>query len=134
MGHGQQQETPLSAFCLWEKQSPQQIFLRQPVSGSWKSWTFQQAGDEIRRIAAALLALKLPPASNIAILSKNCAHWIMADLAIMMSGYVSVPIYPTLSATGIQELLNTVKHGSSFWESWMIMKHSGAQSTRGCTK
>ena len=101
----QPQETPLSAFFKWEKQTPQQIFLRQPISGDWKSWTYQQAGDEIRRIASALLALKLPAESNIAILSKNCAHWIMADLAIMMAGHVSVPVYPTLSAAGVKQIL-----------------------------
>ena len=101
----QPQETPLSAFYSWEKQTPEQIFLRQPVSGIWKSWTYQQAGVEIRKIATALQAINLPAQSNIAILSKNCAHWIMADLAIMMAGFVSVPVYATLSATGIKEIL-----------------------------
>lgn len=102
----QLQETPLTAFYVWERQTPERTFLRQPVSDDWKTWTYQQAGDEIRRIAAALLALNLPPQSNIAILSKNCAHWIMADLAIMMAGHISVPIYPTLSAGAIGELLS----------------------------
>jgi len=102
----QPQETPLSAFYRWEKQTPQQIFLRQPLSGNWKTWTFQQAGEEARRIATALQAFNLPAQSNIAILSKNCAHWIITDLAIMMAGYVSVPIYPTLSPSGIKEILH----------------------------
>jgi long-chain acyl-CoA synthetase len=101
----QPQETPLSAFFSWEKQTPQHTFLRQPVGDEWKTWTYQQAGNEIRRIASAIKSLNLPPSSNIAILSKNCAHWIMADLAIMMSGHVSVPIYPTLSSSGIREIL-----------------------------
>lgn len=101
----QPQETPLSSFFQWEKQTPQQTFLRQPLSGEWRSWTYRQAGEEIRKIATALRALNLPDRSTIAILSKNCAHWIMADLAIMMAGYVSVPIYPTLSASSIEELL-----------------------------
>jgi len=107
----QPQETPLSAFYAWEKQTPQNVFLRQPISGRWMSWTFQQAANEIRSIAAALKAQNLPARSNIAILSKNCAHWIMADLAIMMAGHVSVPIYPTLSASGVAD----------------ILKHSGAR-------
>src|SRR5687768_8352132 len=101
----QPQETPLSAFYGWEKQTPKRTFLRQPVSDNWKSWTYQEAGDEIRRIASALRALNLPPQSTIAILSKNCAHWIMADLAIMMAGHISVPVYPTLSASGIKQIL-----------------------------
>lgn len=99
-------ETPLTAFYTWERQTPGNTFLRQPVSDNWKMWTYQQAGNEIRRIAAALIALDLPPQSNIAIMSKNCAHWIMADLAIMMAGHVSVPIYPTLSAGAVKDLLD----------------------------
>jgi long-chain acyl-CoA synthetase len=43
--------------------------------------------------------------SHVALLSKNCAHWIMADLAIMMAGCISIPIYPTLSAESIHEIL-----------------------------
>ena len=101
----QPQETPLSAFYTWEKQTPEQTFLRQPISDNWRSWSYREAGNEIRRIAAALISLNLPAQSNIAILSKNCAHWIMADLAIMMSGHVSVPVYPTLSASGVREIL-----------------------------
>ncbi len=102
----EQQETPLSAFYKWEKQTPEQIFLRQPIEGEWKSWTYQQAGDEVRRMATALRSLHFPPLSNIAILSKNCAHWILADLAIMMSGHVSVPVYATLSAQGVKQILD----------------------------
>lgn len=102
----QHQETPLSAFYTWEKQTPKQIFLRQPIDGAWRTWTYLQAGDEIRRLTTALRSINLPAGSNIAILSKNCAHWIMADLAIMMAGHVSVPLYPSLSAAGIKEILH----------------------------
>ncbi|SKC75855.1 AMP-binding protein [Ohtaekwangia koreensis] len=97
--------TPLEAFYYWEKNSPDQPFLRQPLPGQWKIYTYKQAGIEIRKVANALKALHLAPQSKIAILSKNCAHWIMADLAIWMAGYISVPIYPTLSATGIQYIV-----------------------------
>ena len=56
-------------------------------------------------MAAALKALDMPPKSHVALISKNCAHWIMADLAIMMAGYVSIPIYPTLNAETIRLVL-----------------------------
>ena len=95
--------SPLAQFLKWEKEIPQQLFLRQPVQDQWKTWTYQQAGDEIRRIAKGLQSMNLPKNSNVALLSKNCVHWVMADLAIMMAGYVSVPIYPTLTAHSIQK-------------------------------
>jgi long-subunit acyl-CoA synthetase (AMP-forming) len=57
-------------------------------------------------MAAYLKSLDLAPKSKIAILSKNCAHWIMSDLAIMMAGYVSVPLYPNLKAESIKQILD----------------------------
>ena len=97
--------TPLEKFLFWEKENPTRQFLRQPFEGQWKTWTYAQAGDEARRIASSFQSLNLPPKSHIALISKNCAHWIMADLAIMMVGHVSIPLYPTLTAASIQQIL-----------------------------
>jgi long-chain acyl-CoA synthetase len=97
--------TPVDKFYHWETTTPTNNFLRQPIAGVWHTWTYAEAGDTIRRIASSLKAMGLPPKSNIAILSKNCAHWIMADFAIWLAGHVSVPVYPTLSADGIRYIL-----------------------------
>jgi long-chain acyl-CoA synthetase len=97
--------SPISAFYHWEKYAPDRVFLQQPVSGKWHTYTYRQAGAEIRKVAAAISGLSLPARSNICILSKNCAHWVMADLAIWMAGHISVPIYPTLSSSGIQFII-----------------------------
>ena len=97
--------TPLEAFYHWETSTPDSPFLRQPIDGKWSVYSYKTAGDEIRRIASGIKSLNLPPQSNIAILSKNCAHWVMADLAIWMAGHISVPIYPTFSANSIRYIL-----------------------------
>ena len=97
--------SPLDYFLKWEASQPDKTFLRQPINGQWRTWTWSEAGNECRRMAAALADSNLAPGSHIAILSKNCAHWIMADLAIMMAGCVSVPIYPTLTSESIRVIL-----------------------------
>jgi long-chain acyl-CoA synthetase len=97
--------TTLDSFLKWQRERPDHVFLRQPIDGQWYQFTYKEAGSEIAKIAAGIRKLNLPPKSHIAILSKNCAHWLMADLAIMLSGNVSVPIYPTLSAAGIKQIL-----------------------------
>ena len=97
--------SPLEKFYHWEKTAPDIVFLRQPIEGRWREYSYAQAGKEIRGIAAALKALAFDPGSNIAILSKNCAHWIMADLAIWMAGHVSIPIYPSLSGSAVRYVL-----------------------------
>ena len=48
------QSTPLLQFLKWEKEVPNDLFLRQPFQGEWRNWTFQQAGEEARKIAAGL--------------------------------------------------------------------------------
>jgi len=98
----------LKNFLRWEKETPQLTFLRQPSNGQWQDWTFLKSGEEIRKMAAGLLSMNLPPRSNIAILSKNCAHWLMADLAIFMAGHVSVPLYANITAPSIRQIL---EHG-----------------------
>jgi len=98
--------SPLEAFLYWEKQGPNEIFLKQPLkNGESINYTFARAGEESRKIANAIKNYNLPEHSHIALLSKNCAHWHMADLAIMMSGHVSIPVYPTLNADSINQIL-----------------------------
>lgn len=96
---------PLEYFLHWEKSIPQSIAFRQPKGDEWKTWTWHQAGDEVRRIAQYLRDRGIEPGSHVALLSKNCTHWVLADVAIMMAGCVSVPLYPTLPAETIQQIL-----------------------------
>ena len=98
-------KTPLDAFLKWENQAPDQIFLKQPINGKQVTYTFQEAGQEVRKLASHLGSLNLPKRSHIALLSKNCAHWLMSDLAIMMADHVSIPIYPSLNAESINQVL-----------------------------
>ena len=97
--------TPLEKFYQFELEKSNQTFLRQSQNSQWIHFSWKRVGDEARKMAAYIQSLKLPAHSKIAILSENCAHWIIADLAIMMSGHVSVPLYPTLQADVIKYCL-----------------------------
>jgi long-chain acyl-CoA synthetase len=96
---------PLEMLYQWETTTPNKVYLRQPIDDVWKTWTWKQVGDEVRRMALALKAMQLPADSKIALVSKNCAHWVMCDLAIMMAGHISVPLYPNLTADTIMQTL-----------------------------
>jgi len=85
---------------------PDRVYMTQPLGGNAvKTYTWQQTADQARRMAAYLRALPLEPGSNIAILSKNCAHFVLADLAIWMAGHVSVALYPTLNAETVRQIM-----------------------------
>lgn len=96
----------LERAYMWEKQRPDEVFMTQPLGGgAVRTYSWAQTVDEARRMAAYLQSFGFPPGSKIALLSKNVAHFIMADLAIWMAGYVSVAIYPTLQAQTIRYIL-----------------------------
>ncbi len=107
-------DSTLEAFLHWESNTPDRIMFNQPLPGSIKQYTYQEAGQEIRKIATALSTMGLEEKSKVAILSKNCAHWIMADLAIMMAGHISIPIYPTLNSESIQLILEHSESSAIF--------------------
>lgn len=125
--------SPLEKFYHWEVTRPSELFLQQPVNDEWIRWTWQQAGNEIRRMAAALKDMNLPVASHIALISKNCAHWIMCDLAIMMAGHVSIPLYPNLHAETVKQILDHSDASVLFvgkLDDWPAMKPGVSQSIR----
>ena len=96
----------LQRLYHWERSAPDRIILSQPQGGGVvRDFTWAQVLDETRRMAAHLQSLGFAPGSRIAILSKNCAHWLMADFAIWMAGFVSVPLYPTLAAGTVRQIL-----------------------------
>ena len=72
------------------------------IEGIWKQ---ERVGIEARKICSYIKSFNLPKNSKIAIISKNCAHWIITDLAIMMSGNISVPIYANVNGKTAKYIL-----------------------------
>lgn len=97
---------PLDAFLQRVQHNATAVAMVQPLgAGKLREYTFADMGDETLRMAGYLRSLNLPPQTHIALMSKNCAEWIMADLAIWLSGHISVPLYPTLTAASVQQIL-----------------------------
>jgi len=82
------------------------IYLTQPLGqGRVADYTWAQVLDQSRRMAAHLQSRGFPRGARIGILSKNCAHFIMAELAIWMAGYTTVAIFPTETAETVGYVL-----------------------------
>jgi long-chain acyl-CoA synthetase len=97
----------LDRAYAWERQKPEELFMVQPVGGGQvRLYNWEKTLDEARRVAAYLQSFGFPPGSKIAILSKNCAQFVMSDLAIWMAGYVSVGLYPTLQPHTVRYILD----------------------------
>jgi long-chain acyl-CoA synthetase len=116
----------LQRLYHWERTAPDRVTLTQPMGeGVIRDFTWAEVADGVRRMATHLKAQGWEPGSKVAILSKNCAWWLMSDLAIWMAGYVSVPLYPTLAAGTVQQILTHSEARACFvgkLDGWEAMK------------
>ena len=99
-------KSPLEALQERVARQKDVVAMVQPLGGgALREYVWAELDDEARRMASYLKSLNLPAGSNIALMSKNCAEWMLADWAIWMAGHVSVPLYPTLTAESVRQIL-----------------------------
>jgi len=75
--------------------SPHREAFRIPEGAGWKSITWKEAGDEVSRMAAGLLALDVQPEQRVGIASGTRYEWIVADLGILCAGAATTTVYPS---------------------------------------
>lgn len=96
---------PAEKLTYWFIQDGDRDVLFQPHDGKYLTYNWKQIQDEALRLVTFLKAQGLEPGDKVAILSKNCAHWIIADFGLMLGGFVSVPIYPTANTETIEYVI-----------------------------
>jgi long-chain acyl-CoA synthetase len=100
------QDLPLQRLYQWERTLPAHVIMTQPFDGGQlRDITWRELVDQARRVATFLQSHGWPQDSRIAILGKNSAEWLIADFAIWMAGYVSVPLYPMQSTDNVRYVL-----------------------------
>lgn len=98
-------QLPLQRLYHWEKHAAGRVYLRQASAGSWREYSWAAVADQVRRLTRFLRHQAFEPGSRIAICAKNCADWLVADYAIMMSRHVSVPLYASQSEDSMRYVL-----------------------------
>ncbi len=105
-------KTSYEALAQIADADPDRPFLHQPIEGEVLTWTRAETLHDARCLANGLLAIGLEAGDRVAIFSKNCAEWVICDIAISLAGLISVPIYPTAGRDTIG----------------FVMEHSGAKA------
>jgi long-subunit acyl-CoA synthetase (AMP-forming) len=89
-----------------EIQRADQVYLTQPLDqGQVRDYTWRETLDEARRMARHLQSQGFKQGTRIGLITKNCAHFIMAELAIWLAGGTTVALFPTDSADNIRFVL-----------------------------
>jgi long-chain acyl-CoA synthetase len=78
------------------RETPDRLWLKDRHGDDFTTWTWAQAHNEVNAAAAWLETHYGKSQSVFGILSRNRAHWMLADMAITASGNVSAPLFTTL--------------------------------------
>lgn len=98
-------QSNLENFLHWANNTPNKLYLRQPLGNQYIDYTYAAAASEVKKVARYIKENFKTGSKNVGILSKNSAHWMMADLAIAAAGGISVPFYATLTKDQLQQVL-----------------------------
>lgn len=108
----------------WASTQPDQIWMRDLVESSSVDYSWGATVAEIDRVAS-WLELAFGQGERMALLSKNRAHWIMADLAVINSGNVAVPLFTTHAQATAEYILSFTEAKVLFLgetENWSSVK------------
>jgi len=81
-------------------------FLWRKTGGEWHATSWREAAETVARFASALKRIGLQPGERVMLVSENRPQWLMADLAIMAAGCVTVPTYITNTERDHQHILD----------------------------
>ncbi len=84
---------------------PDAVGLKRRTNGVWEPVTWREFVDEVRDIAAGLIAAGIQPGDRIALMSRTRYEWTLLDYAILTAGGVMVPVYPTSSLEQLEWIL-----------------------------
>jgi len=85
---------------------PDHVAVSRAVDGTWVPVTNRELADEVEALAAGLLEAGVERGERVALMSRTRYEWLLADVAILSVGAVTVPIYETSSASQIDWILS----------------------------
>jgi long-chain acyl-CoA synthetase len=100
--------SPLILDRIYEHEAarPSEVFMTQPVTGgALVHITWGQMLHEARCMAAHLRGRGVQRGDRVAMLAKNSAHFVIAEIAIWLAGGATVAIFPNESAAAVRHVL-----------------------------
>ena len=90
-------DEPRTVVAMWKervRETPDRVAFRFRRGSAWAAMTWAEADVVAREIAAGLVSQGVVPGDRVALVSQTRLEWVLADVAILLAGGVSVPIYP----------------------------------------
>ncbi|HEY5184797.1 MAG TPA: AMP-dependent synthetase/ligase [Actinomycetes bacterium] len=84
---------------------PDRVQFRRRADGGWRPVTLREFMDQARGAAKGLIASGVQPGDRVGLMSRTRYEWTVFDIAILLAGAVTVPIYETSSAEQVRWIL-----------------------------
>jgi long-chain acyl-CoA synthetase len=96
----------VTMFFTRAQQGGERPFLWAKRDGKWVSTSWSEAARTVASLSAALKRIGLRRGDTVMLVSENRPEWLLADLAIMAAGCVTVPAYVTNTTRDHQHILD----------------------------
>src|SRR5512145_1342373 len=87
-----------------------------PRDGKWEPMTYREVGAAVREMACGLMSLGIAGGEKVAILSSTRVEWTLADIACILGGFVTVPVYPSSPPHQVEHILSHSGARAAFLE------------------
>jgi len=95
----------LQPLRRWAERDPDRVVAMERAGDRVVDWTARQTAERVRAVAKGLVASGVAPGDRVALMSHTRLDWMIADLAIMSAGAVTVPVYETSSSEQLAWIL-----------------------------
>ena len=85
----------VTMFLTRAREQGDKPFLWAKRAGTWQAISWAEAARQVAALAASLHRIGLERGDRVMLVSENRPEWLIADLAIMAAGCVTVPTYTT---------------------------------------
>ncbi|HEX2054504.1 MAG TPA: AMP-binding protein, partial [Actinomycetota bacterium] len=85
--------------------SADRVAMKVKTDGEWRAIDYREYDDQARAIANGLISLGVEKGDTVALLSTNRPEWHIADLGILLTGAVTVPVYVTNSSSQVAHVV-----------------------------
>ncbi len=96
----------VTMFLTRARENGDKPFLSAKRDGAWQAISFAETARQVGALADSLARIGLKPGDRVMLVSENRPEWLIADLAIMAAGCVTVPTYTTNTTRDHQHILN----------------------------
>ena len=86
--------------------TPSREAFRAPAEGdTWRSLTWKETGDDVFELAAGLISLGIEHEQRVGIAGETSLNWVVADLAVALSGGAVTTVYASTGAEDVAYIL-----------------------------